>query len=111
MLAELESSLLREAEKHIRRYSSRAQQHARHRKYYEKRTGQHGKKPLSFRPKHWDLEQQFDPFYVRAHAKSIAVGLSRSIKQGVYAPRPAIQREIPKPSGGSRAVTMFSVVD
>ena len=53
---------------------------------------------MSLRPVHWELDQQFDPFYVRSHVHSIANGLTQSVKAGKYTPRPALRREFRSPT-------------
>jgi hypothetical protein len=111
MEAELADSLRIEANKHIRRYAAAMQQRALHRKRYEKRTGTPAKVSLAIEPAHWKLDQQFDPFYVRSHLKSLSCAVCKSIRSGQYASRPALRIEVPKQSGGTRQINMFTIVD
>jgi RNA-directed DNA polymerase len=111
MKKEIEDSLVREAGKHIQRYLSSLQQRARARKRFHKRTARPPGQPLQLEPKHWELDQQFNPFYVRAHAESLAFAISKNIRAGTYEPRPALRFDIPKPGGGRRILSIFTVVD
>jgi hypothetical protein len=70
------------------------------RRRYERRTGEEALRPSDPLPKHWRLDQQFDPFYVRSHCTSIAHAITQKIKSGLYQPRPCLRRQIPKDGGG-----------
>jgi RNA-directed DNA polymerase len=56
-------------------------------------------------------DKQFDPRYCLSHATFLARCIARSIKEKKYAPRPAYQLDIPKLSGGTRTVSVFSIPD
>jgi len=81
------------------------------RERYAKRTGCKAGLPSRTLPSHWDLDQQFNPFYVRSHIKSIAYALATKIRAGVYEPKPCLRIQVPKPTGGTRAINIFTVVD
>jgi RNA-directed DNA polymerase len=78
---------------------------------FRRRTGKTPGKPAHSTPRYWELDQQFNPFYVRAHAKSIAHALASKIRPGDYEPRPSIKIQVPKTSGGTRGINIFTVVD
>ena len=81
------------------------------RRRYERRTGKEALRPPDSLPKHWRLDQQFDPFYVRSHSESIAHAVTKKIKSGIYEPRPCLRLEIPKQGGGARGISIFTIVD
>jgi len=111
MREELQQALVREADKQIRRHFANLETKAKHRHNYAKRTGKVALRPGRSVTRHWGLDQQFDPFYVRKHSGSIAHALEASIRRGDYKPRPSLRIEIPKPNGGTRAISIFTVVD
>lgn len=111
MRGQLETYLREESEKHIKRYMSKLRGAAADRVHYEKRTANTAALPQRTTPRFWDLDQQFNPFYVRSHAPSIAHALARKIRAGEYAARPCLRVQVPKPSGGTRGISIFTVVD
>ncbi|HXB68999.1 MAG TPA: reverse transcriptase domain-containing protein [Candidatus Acidoferrales bacterium] len=111
MRKEIEVGLGEESSKHIQRYFSSLQQRAWVRKRYQKRTGNPAGQPTHREPKHWELDQQFNPFYVRSHAESLAFSIAKKIRAGTYEPRPALRFDVPKASGGTRTLSIFTVVD
>lgn len=62
-------------------------------------------------PGHWGYDKKFNPFYVKKNAGSIAKSISRKIKKREYVPRSPVTAKIPKPSGGTRNVTMYQIPD
>ena len=111
MRRELEKYLCDEANKHIARYMSKLRSAAQQRDHYERLTGRQAALPSRTTPRRWDLDQQFNPFYVRSHAECIAHALARRIRAGEYAPRPSLRVRVPKPAGGLRGISIFTVVD
>lgn len=111
MRKELEDRLLKECTKHIARYMAKLREGYADRRRYERRTGKTALFPLETKPQHWALDQQFDPFYVRSHHESIAFGPTRSIKNGLYAPKPSLRLEVPKSGGRVRGINIFTIVD
>jgi retron-type reverse transcriptase len=111
MRGQLEKYLREEADKHIARYMSKLRTAAQQRDRYEKLTGKAATVPSQTMPRRWDLDQQFNPFYVRSHAASIAHGLASRIRAGEYSPRPSLKVHVPKPTGGTRGISIFTVVD
>jgi len=109
MRTELEKYLIAEAEKHIKRHMSRQRGAAAVRAQYRRRTGKTPGVPAKSTPRYWELDQQFNPFYVRSHAESIAHALTAKIKAGDYEPRPSIKVQVPKTTGGTRGINIFTV--
>ena len=111
MRDEIEKQLLVECEKHIRRHMATLRGAAAIRDKYQKRTGKLAGQSKSTAPRHWHLDQLFDPYYVRAHAKSIAHALSIKLREGSYKPRPSLRVQVPKPRGGTRGISIFTIAD
>lgn len=63
------------------------------------------------RPPYWDYDKQFDPIYCIKHARFLAKRVWSRIQSELYAPKPAILFEIPKPDGGTRDIMLFSIPD
>jgi hypothetical protein len=53
----------------------------------------------------------YDPDHVLPRVDSIAHAVEKAIREGTYQPVPAVDFEVPKPGGGTRTVTWFSIVD
>jgi retron-type reverse transcriptase len=111
MEASIRKYLEMECTKLIARHESHIRQRKRDQKRFKKRTGKTAGDPKSFRPEYWDANPHFDPYYVRSRLKSISHGLAESIRAGKYQVSPAYCFSIPKPGGGKREVTIFSVPD
>lgn len=111
MRLELEESLEREARKLIRRHSTVLRQAAEYRKRFAKRTGKIPGQPTSKQPLHWSIESHFDPFHVRGRKSAISHSISAKIRKNTYLPRPALHKSIPKPNGGLRTLSIFTVPD
>jgi RNA-directed DNA polymerase len=111
MRQEIEQEIRKECHKHIARYMAKLRTANRDQDRFEARTGEHPLPAGVPLPEHWALDQQFDPFYVRSHIKSIAFSITRKIKSMQYEPKPAVRLQIPKPRGGSREISVFTVVD
>ncbi len=111
MRGQLNQYLHDEADKHIARYMSNLRSAAQRRQHYQRTSGQQAHSPARITPRRWALDQQFDPFYVRRHADSISHALASRIRAGKYSPRPSLKMRIPKPTGGTREIAIFTVVD
>lgn len=63
------------------------------------------------RPITWKLDKGFDPYHVRARADPISHAVTLALKAGRYEPRRPAGFRVPKPSGGTRLVSTFPIVD
>lgn len=66
--------------------------------------------PFRF-PATWAVSKHFDPRYCLKHAAYLARVIWRRIQEGKYEPEPAILKEIPKPNGEKRTITIFAIPD
>jgi RNA-directed DNA polymerase len=87
------------------------QQGKRNQDRYQKRTGNLSIPPVSYEPSHWRVHPHFNPFHVRARASSIAHSIAGKVRDSAYAPNSALLLEIPKPAGGSRGISIFTIPD
>ncbi|WP_123068713.1 reverse transcriptase domain-containing protein [Massilia aurea] len=62
-------------------------------------------------PSYWKIDPKFNPFYVRRKAKSIAKSISQKIKSQSYTPADPYLKEIEKPGGGKRKLTIYQIPD
>lgn len=62
-------------------------------------------------PDYWQKDRKFNPFYVKRKSKSIARSIAKKISEETYRPNPPHIKNIPKPSGGSRPVTVYQIPD
>jgi RNA-directed DNA polymerase len=111
MEATIRRHLERECEKLIARHQSHIRQSKRNQGRFQKRTGQVPGSPPSYVPEYWNLDPHFNPYYVRSRLKGIAHGLAESIRSNTYEVSPAYCFSIPKPGGGKRELTIFSIPD
>ncbi len=111
MEATIRRYLEKECKKLIARHESLIRQSKRDQKRFKKRTGQDAGNPKSYRPQYWEANPHFDPYYVRSRLDDIAHGLAESIRADTYQVSPAFCFSIPKPGGGLREVTIFTVPD
>lgn len=63
------------------------------------------------RPDLWDANPGLNPYLVRARADRIAHAITAKLKDGTYAPERPAGFRVPKPGGGERLVSMFSIAD
>lgn len=75
-----------------------------------KRTGKTAAKSV-LKPGYWLIDRKFDPFYCKSNARAIAKSIAKSIRSGTYSPRPPHEKDIPKPSGGTRKLRIYQVPD
>lgn len=66
---------------------------------------------LVLTPDYWAKDVKFNPFYVRRRRHSIARSITRKIANRQYSPKEPHIKEIPKSSGGTRAVTIYQIPD
>lgn len=62
-------------------------------------------------PVYWAQNRLFNPFYVLNHTASIARSIARKLSEGTYAPNPPAVRQIPKPTGPPREVSVYQIPD
>ncbi len=62
-------------------------------------------------PVQWAIAPWFNPFKVRGRADVMAKAIEDKLRDGTYLPRPALVIQIPKPVGGARDISIFSVAD
>ena len=62
-------------------------------------------------PEYWDIDQKFNPFYVRKNAAAIAKSIARKINTHTYTPNDPHRKTIPKSGGGERELTIFQIPD
>ena len=105
------AALDREVKKLVVRHNQKAALAARTRKNYEKRSGLKAAIPSSSTPDHWAVHPQFNPYYVRPRIGSIGHAISGKVQNGKYEPNPTLVVRVPKPSGGTRRISMFSIPD
>ncbi|WP_374374180.1 reverse transcriptase domain-containing protein [Dongia sp.] len=109
------SVIQREIEKEARKRLARLRRQIAAAKYkhqkFEKRTGTiaiiSGKKE----PAYWSVHKHYNPRYCIRHSKFLAKGIWNAIKREDYKPTPAIEMRFKKPSGGERAIHIFSIPD
>ena len=111
MEATIRNYLKKECAKLISRHESVIRRNKLDQKHFEKRTGKKAGIQNSYRPEYWDFHPHFDPYYVRSRLDSIAHGVAESIRTDKYKVTPALCFSIPKPGGGKRGVTIFTLPD
>lgn len=62
-------------------------------------------------PGSWDVAKHFNPRYCLSRSDYIARVIWKKIRSGDYEPVPAVHYQIPKDSGGSRDIMVFSIPD
>ena len=62
-------------------------------------------------PIYWGVEKLTNPFYTLRRVDQIAHSISKKIIKHEYQPNPPIKKEIPKPSGGKRILSIFQIPD
>lgn len=62
-------------------------------------------------PDYWRIDRKFNPFYVRKNRKSIAKSIAKKLADGTYRPRLPYQKEIKKPGGGTRVLSIYQLPD
>ena len=106
----IEKAIRGECKKLIQRHQGIVVQNNAHRSRYERSTGFRGGPPNHI-PPYWSVADHFNPYKVRRKADRAARSISLRLDADEYEPRPALIREIPKPDGGVRALSIFPVAD
>jgi RNA-directed DNA polymerase len=107
----ISEQIVRECQKLIARHHANIRQNIRYQDKYQRRTGESASRPESYEPSYWSLDPHFNPFHVRARADAIANSIARRIRDRTYVPKPALTLQIPKPTGGTRGITIFPIAD
>jgi hypothetical protein len=110
MSTTIETAIIAEAEKLIRRHEMYATNLAREIRRRELRSGHQQSKIVEI-PEYWSLANGFNPYYVRRHAKAIAHAIEQSLAAQTYRPRTAFKYHVPKSDGTFREVSVFQVAD
>ena len=98
--------LCRRAERRATKLLAKAQQH---RSKFSKRTGLPAGDP---KPKtHNQPDRHFDPRYCARNANFLARTIWHKVLAGTYRPKPALNFDVPKSSGGSRSIMAFTIPD
>ena len=63
------------------------------------------------RPTLWDLDRSYDPYHVRPRSSSISHSITKRLRSGAYEPQRPAGFWVPKPGGGRRLVSSFSIAD
>ena len=63
------------------------------------------------KPDYWGFDRKFNPFYVKRKSKSIAKSITRKLGDGTYKPLPPYKKEIDKPGGGKRELSIYQIPD
>lgn len=99
-----------EASKLVRRHQRYVSDLASNIRRKERRSGQLYSKDIQF-PQYWKADEGFNPYHVRAHAKSISYAIDKALKMQKYQPRTAVKYTVPKSDGGIREISVFQVAD
>ncbi|MBF0694895.1 MAG: RNA-dependent DNA polymerase [Flavobacterium sp.] len=62
-------------------------------------------------PLEWQKDKKYNPFYVFKRKEQIAKSVSRKILDGSYLPNEPVVKEIPKPNGGKRKISVYQIQD
>ncbi|HFK5509424.1 RNA-dependent DNA polymerase [Elizabethkingia anophelis] len=62
-------------------------------------------------PDEWNINNKYNPYYVLKRKKQIAKSVSKNILAGKYMPQPPHVKEIPKPNGGTRSISIYQIQD
>ncbi len=98
-------------EKLVSRYYVCCQTAAENRRRFKKRSGMPPGTPKAQHPQHWDAHPHFNPFHVRSRLDSFAYSIAEKLRSGQYELKPSITLGLPKPEGGTREVSVFSLPD
>lgn len=107
----LEQPIRDECAKLISRYFAGLATDRRAQNRFQRVSGTSAQQGKTKHPVQWRVADHFNPFRVRAGAPRIAHSIERSLDATAYSPRPALIIPIPKPGGGFRNVSVFSVAD
>jgi RNA-directed DNA polymerase len=111
MSYQLQRFIEEQARRTISKYQLLIYRHNRDLKKREKRTGKKAKKAMGTAIPRWKLEQQFNPFYVRAKSAPLSRAIEAAIQAGSYQPRPSLDVRAAKDGGGYRTISIYTVPD
>lgn len=66
---------------------------------------------LVLKPREWDIDQKFNPFYVMKHSKAIAMSVAKKIVGQSYAPNSPFIKTVAKAGGGVREISVYQIPD
>src|SRR5260221_3052495 len=107
----IERAICRKAKQLLKRDELARRQEKKHRERFEKRTGATAAIGSHKQPGPWKVHPHFDPAYCKNQTKSLGKVIWKNLNSRQYKPLPAIQYNIPKDSGGSREIMVFSIPD
>lgn len=107
----LEQMIRRQAIKLLRRGYADTTRAKRYRERFETRTGANAFVTPPSDPGYWEISRHFNPRYCLSHSKYLARVIWRKIRDKQYVPKPAVHYKIPKESGGSRDIMIFTIPD
>ena len=62
-------------------------------------------------PEYWQIDQKFNPFYVKSKATAIAKSIAKKIEENTYVPIDPFHKRIPKVTGGTRELIIYQIPD
>jgi RNA-directed DNA polymerase len=107
----LRAAIERQAKKLIERHKRTKFGAQKHERRFRLRTGQTAVAANIRDPGIWTTSPHFDPVYCIKHSRYLAETIWQKILDRTYEPVPAILFQIPKDSGGSRDIMVFSIPD
>lgn len=111
MEKQIQKEIEHQARKLLKRFQIDVWSKGKSQERYEKRSAKPATKTPIRIPDTWKLHPHFNPIYCIKHRRYLAKSIWAKLLEGKYAPQPALMHEIPKPSGGTRTVMVFSVPD
>ncbi len=108
---QIEKVIREEAEKLIERY------HEYHNRVHtnfirnKNRLGDSAPSKKIHTPDYWEIDRKFNPFYVKSNYKSIARSIANKIERRSYIPNKPFMKEVDKPDGGIRRVSIYQIPD
>src|SRR5882762_3971492 len=109
MILILQKFIEREAKKRLHRYQLAVGISLKNRKRFELRTGLASTGTPKSVPFYWSLDAHFSPIYCIKHSRFLAKAILAKIKANQYVPKPALQVNVPKITGGHRPIRIFSI--
>lgn len=100
-----------ESEKLIARYHEYHNRVHLEAKRNQKRLGDSAPKKKIHTPDYWSFDRKFNPFYVKAKHKSIALAIAKKIENRTYSPNSPYTKKVPKSDGGIRKVSVYQIPD
>jgi hypothetical protein len=107
----LRRAIERQARKLLERESRKQFTLKKYQRRFRLRTGLPPKIGKTKLPGAWLISPHFEPHYCIQHSKYLAKVLWQKLLARQYEPKPALQYQIPKDSGGSRNIMVFTIPD